>query len=85
MLFAAAFPGVMTQWHLERRLAAYSCGGSRGVSPHSLFTPFPGHRPLHAYRGKEHLSSLSIENGPALKSGPGLFMVRPSHAESRLG
>jgi hypothetical protein len=84
MLFAA-FPDFSAQWHLERRLAAYSCGGSRGVSPHSLFTPFPGHRPLHAYRGEGHLSSLSIENGVTLKSGLSLFMVRPSHAESRLG
>ena len=26
------------------KLTAYSCGGSRGVSPRSLFTPLPGHR-----------------------------------------
>ncbi|GLS46170.1 hypothetical protein GCM10007884_41610 [Methylobacterium brachythecii] len=44
----AAFPdGSGGQW---QKLAAYSCGGSSGIdilsdlSPHSLFTPLPGHR-----------------------------------------
>lgn len=59
MLFATAFPGREAQWHLERRLAAYSCGGSRGIAPHSLFTPWPGHRLIHAYRPKMRLASLT--------------------------
>src|ERR671912_2919023 len=72
---ATAFPG-MAQWHLERRLAAYSCGGSRGVSPHSLFTPSPGHRPFHAYRAGGDLSSLGVEIA-RLEIRPGAVMVQP--------
>ena len=31
-------PGVVTQWHVPAPLSAYSCGGSRGVAPRSLFS-----------------------------------------------
>ena len=30
--------GKPVQWHVTRGLAAYSCGGSRGLEPRSLFT-----------------------------------------------
>jgi hypothetical protein len=30
-------PGVCPQWHIPSSLAAYSCGGSCGITPHSLF------------------------------------------------
>ena len=61
----------MSQWHLERRLAAYSCGGSRGFSPHSLFTPLPGHRPSMNTQPAGHLSTLGVEELPGLEKRPG--------------
>jgi hypothetical protein len=30
------------QWHIERVLAGYSCGGSRGLTPRSLLNPLAG-------------------------------------------
>jgi hypothetical protein len=39
-----AFPGLQAQWHYGRVLAAYSCGGSCGITPRSLLIPEGNHR-----------------------------------------
>src|SRR5579871_1582734 len=35
-------PEASPQWHIERSLAGYSCGGSRGIKPRSLSNPSNG-------------------------------------------
>jgi len=49
-LSSVTFPGMTSQWHIDRRLAAHSCGGSRGIArsqaraPRSLLIPIGNHR-----------------------------------------
>ena len=45
-IVSSHLPDATRQWHIERRLAAYSCGGSHGfdasrIPPRSLFTRQP--------------------------------------------